>query len=282
MQIIEKCDDIYHLQQSLKKEDLSIALVATMGGLHQAHIDLVKKAQDLADVVCVSIFVNPTQFGPNEDFASYPRTLEEDFEKLLTINADVIFIPQIEDIYPNKSLADTTKIHIPRLVNILCGASRPDFFVGIPTVISSLFNLIQPDFAVFGEKDFQQLLIIKKMVAELHFPVEIHSIPITREADGLAMSSRNTYLTEEERKKAPFLYESLCKMREKIIQTNLTEYDEIIQEYKDILINNGFAIDYLQVCNQQDLTTADIDTAQSIILTAAILGKTRLLDNIKI
>jgi pantoate--beta-alanine ligase len=269
----------------IKKSDKSLALVPTMGNLHAGHLSLVKKAKECADKTLVSIFVNPLQFGPNEDFASYPRSLEADAEKLLGLDVDFIFAPADVLMYPYLNQKNTC-VSLPGLSDELCGASRPGFFYGITTVLAKLFNIIQPEIAVFGEKDYQQLIIVRRMVEDLNFPIKILGMPIIRESDGLAMSSRNQYLSTEERGKANGLYHALCEACEKI-SADFKNYTSIINTAIQNLTKIGFKIDYISLRQDtKNLSAVDIlDTNNKnkkfILLAAAFLGKTRLLDNIK-
>lgn len=247
-----------------------------MGNLHAGHLQLVKNAQAQADKVVVSIFVNPTQFGPNEDFASYPRTEQRDAEQLSAINTDLLFLPSITEMYPQPL---QTTVSVQGLSTIHCGASRPGHFDGVAVVVCKLLNMVQPDVLLLGEKDFQQLAVIRRMVADLNFPVSIQGVPTVREADGLAMSSRNGYLTAEQRKLAPMLYQSLCAARD-TIQLNQTTDQLIIDLHSRHLQQNGFAIDYFQLCRSTDLLPATTTDEQLVLLIAARLGKTRLIDNV--
>ncbi|HHJ38271.1 MAG: pantoate--beta-alanine ligase [Methylothermaceae bacteria B42] len=256
----------------------TIALVPTMGNLHPGHLSLVETAKARANRVVVSIFVNPLQFGPNEDYARYPRTLEADREKLANCGVDLLFSPPVEEIYPQGS-KKTTYIEVPGLSDILCGASRPGHFRGVATVVAKLFNLVQPHLAVFGEKDFQQLLVIRKMVADLNFPVEIIGAPIVREADGLAMSSRNQYLSSQERKVAPSLYQVLCETRS-AIKAGEQDYYRLAKAQTAKLRQLGFDPDYFSILRAHDLGEPSPGDSPLVILTAAKLGQTRLIDNL--
>ncbi len=259
------------------KHKKKIALVPTMGNLHEGHLALIRHAKKYGEIVIVSIFVNPLQFGPNEDFSSYPRTLENDLEKLASLNVDYVFTPTIEALYHN--VAAQTQIHVGEIANQYCGQFRPNFFTGVTTVVTKLFNLIQPDFAIFGEKDFQQLHIIKKMVVDLDMTVEIISLPTIREEDGLALSSRNQYLNSVERKKANLIYQALTEVSNKISR-NYTTQEKITQEAIKFLTANQFRIDYLCLCQKDTLNLATPDDKELVVLIAAWLGKTRLIDNI--
>lgn len=288
MQIYNEIAPLRIITGENKKSNKSLALVPTMGNLHAGHLSLVKKATESADKVIVSIFVNPLQFGPNEDFASYPRTLEADLEKLSNLKVDFVFAPESFLMYPHldKTLdkKNTSCVSLPGLSDELCGASRPGFFYGITTVLAKLFNIIQPDMAIFGEKDYQQLTIVRRMVEDLNFPIEIIGMPIVREPDRLAMSSRNQYLSTEDRQKANKLYFTLCDICEKIL-LDYKNYNTIINNSIENLNKLGFKTDYMSLrYDGPDLSPVnniESNNKKYIILAAAVLGKTRLLDNIK-
>ena len=256
----------------------SIALVPTMGNLHAGHLQLVKAAKAQADHVVVSIFVNPTQFGAGEDFASYPKTLDADREKLSTLDVSAVFAPNVKEMYPTASF---TEVSVTQISEGYCGAARPGHFNGVATVVTKLFNIVQPDSAFFGEKDFQQLAVIRAMVANLNSPIEIFSVPTFREQSGLAMSSRNGYLGETEKNLAAELYRALCQAKQAIIAKQL-KYSEIESQQYQSLLDLGFKVDYFTVCKQEDLLPASSSDKQLIILVAAKLGKTRLIDNIQV
>lgn len=248
-----------------------------MGNLHAGHLELIKEAQKISEHVVVTIFVNPLQFGPNEDFSRYPRTLSEDSEKLRTLNVPILFAPEIKDIYPEET--NHTKVLVPCLSEDLCGKFRVGFFEGITTVVLKLFNIVQPDTAVFGEKDFQQLFIIRKMVNDLNLPIKIISVPTVREKDGLAMSSRNQYLNREERILAPKLYQALLG-----IQDGLQKGIEPKQLIADAIefLRAEFNVDYLSIRNRNTLELPQENDKELILLAAAWLGKARLIDNISL
>lgn len=266
-----------------------IALVPTMGNLHDGHLELVEIAKQHADVVVVSIFVNPTQFGEGEDFDSYPRTLDEDVAKLATVGADYVFVPSIDEMYP--VLPPPTLVLAGAITTQLCGQSRPGHFDGVGIVVSKLFNIIQPDVAIFGQKDYQQLAIIKQLVRDLSYPIEIIGAPIVRAADGLALSSRNQYLTVAERQVAPVLHQVLQdlaqQLAQKLKEENLTElvFQSLVTHARQRIVDVGFEMDYLEV-KTTDLQPISFDgprladkTQALIVLIAAKLGKARLLDN---
>ena len=255
-----------------------IALVPTMGNLHDGHLELVKIAKQHADIVVVSIFVNPTQFGVGEDFDSYPRTLDEDVAKLATVGADYVFAPTIDEMYP--VLPPPTSVLTGAITEQLCGKTRPTHFDGVGIVVSKLFNIVQPDVAIFGQKDYQQLAIIKQLVRDLSYPIEIVGAPIIRATDGLALSSRNQYLSESERKIAPILQQELQYLAEQI-GDNQQPLELLLVAARERITGAGFIIDYLEV-KTAELTDVDesINNHQDlIILVAAWLGRARLLDN---
>lgn len=254
-----------------------IALVPTMGNLHAGHISLVKDALKHADVVVSTIFVNPMQFGPNEDLDSYPRTLEADKQKLLGAGNHFLLTPSVEEIYPNGM--DQTTVHVPGCTEHLCGEKRPGHFDGVTTVVTKLFNMIQPDVAVFGQKDYQQLTTIRKMVKDLCFPIEIIGIETCREADKLAMSSRNAYLNEKERNKAPALYQTLEQIKLALLSGE-KNHATIIKNAQQSLDDAGFLTDYLEIRDADTLECVSTDSARLVVLGAAFLGKTRLIDNL--
>ena len=260
-----------------QSQNKTIAFVPTMGNLHAGHIALVEYAKKLADKVVVSIFVNPTQFDKAEDLQAYPRTMQADQEKLQHIATDLLFLPSVEIMYP--AIDDACSVQIPASMDILEGASRKGHFSGVATVVAKLFNLVQPNKAIFGQKDFQQLMLVRKMVNDLDFDVDIIGMPTVREADGLAMSSRNGYLTEDERSKASGLYKELTILQEKILQGE-SNYFDLQQDTMRKLKERGFVPDYVEVRRQSDLQKPNVDDMELVILAAAWLGKARLIDNI--
>ncbi|AHF65954.1 MULTISPECIES: pantoate--beta-alanine ligase [Pseudomonas] len=260
-----------------RSEGKRIALTPTMGNLHSGHAALVTRASQRADFVVATIFVNPLQFGPNEDLASYPRTLDADKEKLLEAGCNLLFTPSVEEMYPH-GMADQTLVSVPHLSEGLCGASRPGHFDGVATVVSKLFNMVQPDLAVFGEKDFQQLAVIRALVRDLNMPIQIIGEPTVRATDGLALSSRNGYLSEEQRAKAPALYRVLSTVADGI--RNNEDINGLINIGKRTLEAEGFRIDYLEVRDATSLRPATEEDRDLVILVAAFLGKTRLIDNL--
>ncbi|MBM4207837.1 MAG: pantoate--beta-alanine ligase [Gammaproteobacteria bacterium] len=276
MQVINSINELRAAVKDWRSFGERIAFVPTMGNLHAGHLKLVYAAKQDAQRVIVSIFVNPTQFGPGEDFAAYPRTEAEDRQKLLDADIDALFLPGEAEMYGENS---QTVISVKGLSNLHCGAFRPGHFDGVATVVGKLFNLVQPDAAFFGQKDFQQLMIIRTMVNDLNFPVEIKSVATEREVDGLAMSSRNGYLIGEQRKTAAKLYQALCKARADVLMGNKS-YATIENEALSFLQSAGFKPDYFNICNADDLQQADNKDVNLVILTAARLANTRLIDNI--
>lgn len=276
MQIVSTLPDLRLAIGAWRQRGDRIAFVPTMGNLHAGHLQLVKTAQQQADRVVVSIFVNPAQFGPNEDFASYPRTQQQDQDKLAACGADLLFLPSVEEMYPGPI---RTRISVTDLSTRHCGASRPGHFDGVALVVCKLLNMVQPDLLLLGEKDFQQLAVIRTMVADLNIPVAIQGVATVREADGLAMSSRNGYLTSTERQRAPLLYQALCAARDAVL-SGQTDYQAIVDRQAQVLRDAGFLPDYFRICRSADLLPADGNDTELVILIAAKLGKTRLIDNI--
>nr|WP_211073096.1 pantoate--beta-alanine ligase [Pantoea sp. Cy-640] len=254
-----------------------IALVPTMGNLHEGHLTLVDEARQRADIVVVSIFVNPMQFDRADDLARYPRTLQDDCEKLNRHSVDQVFAPAPADVYP-QGLDSQTFVEVPGLSSLLEGASRPGHFRGVATIVSKLFNLVQPDIACFGEKDFQQLAIIRKMVADMGFDIDIVGVPTVRAKDGLALSSRNGYLTADERKLAPVLSQVMNSMAQRL-SNGERHVDEIIEHAEQTLRDQGLRPDGLAICDADTLQPLTVDSQRAVILMAAWLGNARLIDN---
>ena len=277
MLIIETLPLLRQQIRRLRMEGKRVALVPTMGNLHDGHMKLVDEAKARADVVVVSIFVNPMQFDRAEDLARYPRTLQEDCEKLNKRKVDLVFAPSVKEIYPNGTETHTY-VDVPGLSTMLEGASRPGHFRGVSTIVSKLFNLVQPDIACFGEKDFQQLALIRKMVADMGFDIEIVGVPIMRAKDGLALSSRNGYLTAEQRKIAPGLYKVLSSIADKL-QAGERDLDEIIAIAGQELNEKGFRADDIQIRDADTLLEVSETSKRAVILVAAWLGDARLIDN---
>jgi len=260
-----------------RQHDDHIALVPTMGNLHAGHISLVELAREHAERVVVSIFVNPTQFGEGEDFEEYPRTLERDTRRLKTSAADLIFAPSVETMYPF-GLKDATTVSVPRLTENFCGASRPGHFDGVTSVVARLFGLVQPDSAIFGQKDYQQQLVIRHMSRDLSLPVTIITGETVREEDGLAMSSRNQYLTDDERASAPVLFQVLSAVGSEL-QNGRRNFEELEAESIAKLGDAGFDVDYFSIRRAQNLEIPDRDCDELVVLAAAQLGNARLIDN---
>ncbi|HBN5597908.1 TPA: pantoate--beta-alanine ligase [Escherichia coli] len=277
MLIIETLPLLRQQIRRLRMEGKRVALVPTMGNLHDGHMKLVDEAKARADVVVVSIFVNPMQFDRPEDLARYPRTLQEDCEKLNKRKVDLVFAPSVKEIYPHGTETHTY-VDVPGLSTMLEGASRPGHFRGVSTIVSKLFNLVQPDIACFGEKDFQQLALIRKMVADMGFDIEIVGVPIMRAKDGLALSSRNGYLTAEQRKIAPGLYKVLSSIADKL-QAGERDLDEIITIAGQELNEKGFRADDIQIRDADTLLEVSENSKRAVILVAAWLGDARLIDN---
>ncbi|ENJ7359852.1 pantoate--beta-alanine ligase [Salmonella enterica] len=277
MLIIETLPLLRQHIRRLHQEGKRVALVPTMGNLHDGHMKLVDEAKARADVVIVSIFVNPMQFDRPDDLVRYPRTLQEDCEKLNKRKVDYVFAPAVEEIYP-QGLEGQTYVDVPGLSTMLEGASRPGHFRGVSTIVSKLFNLIQPDIACFGEKDFQQLALIRKMVADMSYDIEIVGVPIIRAKDGLALSSRNSYLTAEQRKIAPGLHNVMNSIAEKLIAGN-RELQEIIAIAEQELNEKGFRADDIQIRDADTLQELTETSKRAVILAAAWLGQARLIDN---
>lgn len=286
MQSISNISVLRTLLNEWRKQGQTIALVPTMGNLHAGHLSLVEHAATVADRVVLSIFVNPLQFGANEDYLQYPRTLEADREQLLRMaklkqtGVDVFFTPNATEMYP-RGLHAMTCVTVPELSDILCGVARPGHFTGVATVVNMLFNIVQPVKALFGEKDYQQLLVIKRMVADLLLPIEIIGRPTVREQDGLAMSSRNHYLNAEQRALAPRLFQTLTALKKQI---EAGERDFIaLENYASTSLSNvGFVPDYVAVRHANTLALPQITETDLVVLVAARLGKTRLIDNIRV
>jgi pantoate--beta-alanine ligase len=282
MQVIRTAAELRHTVSAWRRNGERIALVPTMGNLHDGHLQLVREARAKAERIVVSIFVNPMQFVDAEgrlgDYERYPRTLEADLAKLS--DADAVFTPEVNEVYPN-GFQQQTRVKVPDVSDILCGAYRPGHFVGVATVVAKLFNLAQPDVALFGEKDFQQLLVIRRLSAELCFPIEIVGVPTVREPDGLAMSSRNQYLSAAERRQAAALFQTLTWVREQVRAGN-RQYDELQREAAAKLQQAGFRPDYVAIRRADNLETPGPDASNLVVLAAAWLGAARLIDNVRV
>ena len=277
MLIIETLPMLRREIRRWRQDGKRIALVPTMGNLHDGHMTLVDEAREQADLVVVSIFVNPMQFERPDDLARYPRTLQEDCEKLNRRKVDLVFSPAPADVYP-KGLSEQTFVDVPGLSSLLEGASRPGHFRGVSTIVSKLFNLVQPDMAFFGEKDYQQLALIRKMVADMGYDISIIGVPTVRAKDGLALSSRNGYLTAEERKLAPVLSKVMNSMAERL-SNGERHVDEIVADANAALAVKGLQPDGVAICDADTLLPLNVDSQRAVILMAAWLGKARLIDN---
>lgn len=271
------------LRQQIRRwhqEGKRIALVPTMGNLHDGHMKLVDDAKSRADMVVTTIFVNPMQFDRPDDLTRYPRTLQEDCEKLNRRKVDLVFAPAPADIYP-KGLDSQTFVEVPGLSTMLEGASRPGHFRGVSTIVSKLFNMVQPDIACFGEKDFQQLAVIRKMVADMGYDIEIIGVPTVRAKDGLALSSRNGYLTAEQRKIAPGLHKVMLSLADKL-RAGERDTEEMLAIAATELNEKGFRSDDLQIRDADTLLELDIESKRAVVLMAAWLGQARLIDNVQV
>lgn len=277
MLIIETPAALQEEISRLRRKNLRIALVPTMGNLHDGHLRLIATARAHADIVVASIFVNPMQFDKPEDLSRYPRTFREDSEKLEQHRTDILFVPGVSAIYP-QGTDDQTFVEVPGLSGLLEGASRPGHFRGVTTIVSKLFNMVRPDVACFGEKDFQQLLVIRKMVADLGYPIEIIGVPTVRAPDNLALSSRNGYLTPEERKTAPYLSRVMNTLADRLTAGE-SDIDGLIAEAGSQLREYGFTPDNIAICDSETLQPLTSDSRNAVILMAAWLGDARLIDN---
>jgi len=274
MHIFEQIDPLEEYLNSCREDGQSIALVPTMGGLHEGHLKLIDKAKECSDMVVVSVFVNPTQFAENEDFEAYPKTLSEDKKLLETIKVDAMFFPLDNEIYPDDSTQD---YDVGEIGKILCGISRPIHFNGVAQVVARLFGIIKPDYAVFGEKDYQQLLIINSLVERQALKTTIVSVPTVRDEDGLAISTRNNYLSSEDRIKAPLFYQQLVDT--KLAIQGGTDISIATEQAVDAL-SKVFDVEYVEVLNANNLTQITTSSSEIIIISAVKLGETRLIDNI--
>ncbi|MFP1683602.1 pantoate--beta-alanine ligase [Alloalcanivorax sp. C16-1] len=277
MDILHSVAEVRARVAQWRRDGRTVGLVPTMGNLHDGHLSLVHAARQECDAVVVSVFVNPTQFGPGEDFDAYPRTLDADADRLRDADVEVLFAPSVEEMYPLG--ANRTWVAVDDLGDYLCGADRPGHFRGVTTVVSKLFHIVQPDVAVFGEKDFQQLAILRRMTEELLFPIRIVGAPTAREADGLAMSSRNGYLSEEERTLAPRLQYHLRQARQ-ALEDGERDFRALEARTAEALGKDGFGVDYVTVANARTLVPAAPGDRELVIAAAARLGKPRLIDNL--
>ncbi|KPK61283.1 MAG: pantoate--beta-alanine ligase [Gammaproteobacteria bacterium SG8_31] len=280
MDIYSRIEELRATVRGWRRDGKVIGFVPTMGNLHDGHLSLIDMARQRADKVVASIFVNPLQFGEGEDFSSYPRTEERDRRLLEDNGCDGLFMPAVKELYPEGGMP-VTIVEVPELSNILCGAHRPGHFRGVTTVVAKLFNLVEPDLAVFGEKDYQQLVVIRRMVEDLCFPVEIVPAPTGREPDGLAMSSRNQYLTESERRTAPSMYRELQRVA-RVISEGERDLGKACDAAVAALWEEGFRPDYFEVRRASDLAEVGADDRDLVILAAARLGRARLIDNVRL
>jgi pantoate--beta-alanine ligase len=280
MQIVSNGRQLREQLGQWRTSGIPVAFVPTMGNLHDGHLQLVRHARSVAGRVVVSIFVNPLQFGPREDFASYPVTPAADQAALRELDVDLLFLPAVEEIYPQGTGA-TTLVEVPGLNAILEGAHRPAHFNGVTTVVAKLFNLVQPDIAVFGEKDYQQLLLIRRMVTDLCMPIRIDGVDTVREASGLAMSSRNGYLSDADRAIAPQLYQTLLDVKA-VVEAGEQDFAGIEQAALQQLAEAGLQPDYVSVRRQDDLSLPGPGDRELVVLVAAKVGRARLIDNIRI
>ncbi|MEY1663032.1 pantoate--beta-alanine ligase [Isoalcanivorax beigongshangi] len=278
MQTLHRIAEVRARVAAWKAAGERVALVPTMGNLHSGHIRLVTTAREHADRVVASVFVNPTQFGPTEDFDSYPRTLEADQEKLAAAGCDLLFAPSADEMYPEPNL---TWVEVDQLGDHLCGAARPGHFRGVTTVVSKLFNIVTPDVACFGEKDYQQLAVIRRMVQDLCYGIEIIGVTTEREDDGLALSSRNGYLSAEQRQQAPALYATL-RAAQAALERGDRDYPALIERARAQLEAAGFVVDYFQIVDAEKLYPVTPDTLRLHLAAAARLGETRLIDNLPV
>jgi pantoate--beta-alanine ligase len=279
MQVVSNITELRQIRRTWQSSKEEIAFVPTMGNLHEGHLKLVKEAKKVSTKVVVSIFVNPLQFGPDEDLEAYPKTLENDKAALKSLGVDVVFMPQSEDIY-SRGLEQQTFVEVPGLSYMICGASRPGHFRGVATIVCKLFNMVQPNHAFFGEKDFQQLQVIQAMVTDLSMNLTIHGVPTERDTDGLALSSRNGYLTKEQRAIAPNLYKELTELRDEIV-SGRRDFSLLIFQAKTRLSEQGFNPDYIELRSAQTLLQVGHEDTDLVILAAAFCGKTRLIDNLR-
>ncbi|MBX9756023.1 MAG: pantoate--beta-alanine ligase [Pseudomonadaceae bacterium] len=278
MNIVRTVRELRAAVAHARSEGKRIGFVPTMGNLHEGHAALVEKASQRVDFVVASIFVNPLQFGPKEDLASYPRTLEADKERLLQAGCNLLFAPTVEEMYPH-GMGGQTRVSVPGVSDGLCGASRPGHFEGVATVVCKLFNMVQPDLAIFGQKDFQQLAVIRNLVSDLNMPIQIIGEPTVRAADGLALSSRNGYLDEQQRSIAPTIYRTLSELAA-AIQAGDNDFQALLKQGLATLQEAGFRPDYLEIREAHSLKPATSNDQHLVILAAAFIGTTRLIDNL--
>jgi len=277
MEIVNKIDELFVTRNGIRSRGGRLGLVPTMGALHEGHLSLIRAAKAKSDVVASSIFVNPTQFGPNEDFSRYPRDLEKDLALLERDGVDLVFVPSVEEMYPQQSV---TWVAVEGLSDRLCGKSRPGHFRGVATVVAKLFNIVEPDIAFFGQKDAAQVAIIRRMVRDLNMPVAIEACPIVREPDGLALSSRNAYLSPQQRQDALVLFRSLLRVRE-LFADGERNPAILIKAAKNVLSgSSAVRLDYFEIVDPDELTPLALINQPALVAVAAFVGNTRLIDNI--
>jgi len=277
MEIVNKIDELFVTRNGIRSRGGRLGLVPTMGALHEGHLSLIRAAKAKSDVVASSIFVNPTQFGPNEDFSRYPRDLEKDLALLERDGVDLVFVPSVEEMYPQQSV---TWVAVEGLSDRLCGKSRPGHFRGVATVVAKLFNIVEPDIAFFGQKDAAQVAIIRRMVRDLNMPVAIEACPIVREPDGLALSSRNAYLSPQQRQDALVLFRSLLRVRE-LFADGERNPAILIKAAKNVLSgSSAVRLDYFEIVDPDELTPLALINQPALVAVAAFVGNPRLIDNI--
>ncbi len=285
MNKVQRVSSLRAAVQAARKDKKTIGFVPTMGNLHEGHLELVRAAKRRADFVVVSIYVNPTQFGANEDLDNYPSTPDEDARLLAELGVDVLFLPDQSTMYPGE-LSKQTVVYVPEIGDMYCGKDRPEHFYGVTTVVSRLFNMVQPDVAVFGKKDYQQLTIIRRMVEDLAYPIQVVGIDTIRTSDGLALSSRNGYLTQSELKKGAMLQQTLQWMSEQLSESDAVKSRAAVarleEEAREKLRETGFKPQYISVVRQHDLLPAKKGDQKLVILAAAPLGNARLIDNLEV
>lgn len=278
MKTVHTLKELRQIVKDQRRNGKRIGFVPTMGNLHQGHLSLIEQAKEKADFIVCSIFVNPTQFGAGEDYHRYPRTLDNDCDKLESVACDLVFAPDVDEIYPDQS-QDWVRITVNNVSEKHCGSRREGHFDGVALVVSKLFNMVLPDVAVFGKKDFQQLAVIRRMTKALNFPIEIIGGETVREPNGLAMSSRNGYLSDEEKARAAVLYQQLCKVRDQI-KGGRRDFEQLAEDAERHLADDGLLFEYFNIADQDTLKLAYNTTQRFVILTAVKMGSTRLIDNI--
>lgn len=277
MQVIDDIKELNHLTRNWHKSK-KIGFVPTMGALHEGHLALVKQSIDSCDITVVSIFVNPSQFGPTEDFGRYPKTFENDYKELIKLGVDYVFLPSTKQMYPENY---KTWVSVEKITDTLCGASRPGHFTGVATIVLKLVNLVNPTLMFMGEKDFQQVVVLETMLRDLNIETKIIRCPIVRSDKGLALSSRNRYLTDAEAKVAPEIYKSMLKVKS-VFKNGTDNVQELIAIFRNNLEPHGFVIDYINIVDSFSLEDVELVTKGNRLIIAVILGKTRLIDNIEI